>query len=57
VTDNITKIAIDIRRTKPVKLPDAVIAATAIDFNATLITRDTDFLNFPYPGLRPTRIE
>jgi predicted nucleic acid-binding protein len=57
VPDDIVKIAIDIRRRKLVKLPDAVIAATAIDFGATLITRDTDLLDFPYPGLRPSRIK
>jgi predicted nucleic acid-binding protein len=57
VTDDIAKIAIDIRRRKLVKLPDAVIAATAIDFDAILITRDTDLLDFPYPGLRPSRIK
>jgi predicted nucleic acid-binding protein len=57
VTDDIAKIAIDIRRRKLVKLPDAVIAATAIDFDAILITCDTDLLDFPHPGLRPSRIE
>jgi predicted nucleic acid-binding protein len=53
----VVKIAIEIRRKKLVKLPDAVIAATAIDFDATLITRDTDLLDFAYPGLRPSHIE
>jgi predicted nucleic acid-binding protein len=57
VTDDIAKIAIEIRRKKLVKLPDAVIAATAISFGATLVTRDDDLLDFVYPGLRPSSIE
>jgi predicted nucleic acid-binding protein len=57
VTNEIVEIAIKIRRKKLLKLPDAVIAATAIYFNGTILTRDTNLLNFEYPGLRPSRIE
>jgi predicted nucleic acid-binding protein len=57
VTDSIAKIAIEIRRRKLVKLPDAVIAATAIDFDAALITRDAGLLDFAYPGLQMFSIE
>lgn len=39
---------IQLRRTKKVKLPDAIIAATAITQNLTLITSDTDFNNIPH---------
>jgi predicted nucleic acid-binding protein len=36
---------IQIRRNKKVKTPDAIIAATAIVHNLTLITNDNDFKN------------
>lgn len=36
---------IAIRRSHKVKTPDAIIAATAIVHNFTLITSDTDFKN------------
>lgn len=43
-TNNILKKKIiEIRNTYRLKLPDAIIAATAIVNNATLITADTDF--------------
>ena len=36
----------DIRKTNKIKLPDAIIAATALIYNLTLITRNTkDFKN------------
>ncbi|HTN08300.1 PIN domain-containing protein [Agriterribacter sp.] len=36
---------VKIRRNKKVKMPDAIIAATAIIYNLTLITSDNDFNN------------
>jgi predicted nucleic acid-binding protein len=36
---------VKIRRNKKIKTPDAIIAATAIVHNLTLITSDTDFNN------------
>lgn len=47
----IVEIAIAMRREKVIKLPDAVIAATAVTFNAPLVTRDADILKFKYDGL------
>ncbi len=42
----ITQKTIELRRTKKIKLGDAVIAATALVYNLTLITRNTaDFKN------------
>ncbi|SFQ55351.1 type II toxin-antitoxin system VapC family toxin [Parafilimonas terrae] len=39
---------IEIRKNYPVKLPDAIIAATALVFDYTLVTRNiTDFKNIP----------
>ena len=40
------------RRSKTVKLPDAVVAATAIVLNATLITRDSDLIKLKHDALR-----
>jgi len=41
---------VEIRRHQKIKLPDAVIAATALDHNLTLITRNTDDFK-SVPGL------
>jgi len=38
---------IEIRRNHKVKTPDAIIAATAIVHNLTLLTSDADFNNIP----------
>lgn len=40
LSDPISDIAINIRQKKAIKLPDAVIAASAIFLNATLVTRN-----------------
>ena len=42
VTGAIVDRAITIRRAKRIKAPDSIIAATAQDMGATLITRNTD---------------
>lgn len=43
---NIAKIAIDFRKKRKIKLPDALILATAKYINADLVTRDiSDFRN------------
>lgn len=38
----IVDITIDIRTQKKIKIPDAIIAATALVFDFTLLTRNTD---------------
>ena len=44
--DDIINKTIDLRKKYRIKLPDAVIAATAIVFNLTLVTHNTaDFKN------------
>jgi predicted nucleic acid-binding protein len=46
LTNSIVNTCIELRKNKKIKLPDAVIAATAIVYNLTLITRNTsDFKN------------
>lgn len=42
VASNIVDRAIQIRRTVRIKTPDAIIAATALESNAALITRNED---------------
>ncbi len=45
--DEIADIVITLRREKSIKLPDAIIAATALQNNWTLVTRnDKDFTQF-----------
>jgi predicted nucleic acid-binding protein len=39
----IKRTAIDVRRHKKLKLPDAIIAATAIEYNLPLLTADRTF--------------
>lgn len=48
LSDEIADKAIEIKRTKKIKLPDAVIAATALVHDLTLISRnDDDFRKIP----------
>jgi predicted nucleic acid-binding protein len=41
LTDEIVQKVIDIRQERRIKLPDAIIAATAIHYGAILVTRNT----------------
>jgi predicted nucleic acid-binding protein len=53
-TDEIKNIAIEIRRSgspRP-KLPDAIVAATAVLLNAPLISADDKLLKLSWPGLQ-----
>ena len=45
LTKKIVAECVQIRRSKKIKTPDAIIAATAIVNNLTLITSDNDFKN------------
>jgi len=46
ITDKIAEISIDLRKNLKTKLPDALIAATALVYDLVLITRNTsDFEN------------
>jgi toxin FitB len=48
LSDGIANTAITIRRKQKIKLPDAVIAATALEYGYTLISRnDDDFRKIP----------
>lgn len=52
LTDEITDIAIALRREKSIKLPDAVIWATAIANNSILVTRNTKDFPEDSPDIR-----
>ena len=47
LSDSIVNKCIDIRRSYRMKTPDAIIAATAMVSNYTLITSDADFNRIP----------
>ncbi|MDR0909502.1 MAG: type II toxin-antitoxin system VapC family toxin [Spirochaetaceae bacterium] len=52
ITPSIREKAIQIRRfKKTIKLPDAVIAATALELGATLLSSDDHMKNLAWPGL------
>jgi predicted nucleic acid-binding protein len=42
--------AVAIRRSKKLLLPDALIAATALSLNATVISNDSHLRDFQWPG-------
>jgi predicted nucleic acid-binding protein len=46
----ICEIAIQIRRAKELRLPDALIAASAINLNATVLSCDPHLLNYNRSG-------
>ncbi|AYQ36523.1 PIN domain-containing protein [Runella sp. SP2] len=48
LTDDVIEKTIELRKKAKIKLPDAIIAATAIIHNLTLLsTNDSDFLKVP----------
>ena len=58
LTDEIERIATEIRRSgspRP-KLPDAIVAATALVLDSPLVTQDRNLLNLQWQGLQTLRI-
>lgn len=45
--EQVKRVAIDLRRRHRLRLPDAVIAATAVVMNATLLTNDAKLAGVP----------
>lgn len=45
LNDDIVQRVIDIRQEKRIKLPDAIIAATAMEYSSVLVTRNTKDFN------------
>jgi predicted nucleic acid-binding protein len=52
--DVVESAAVAIRRTGALKLPDAIVAATAVSMEATLITGDKKVADFVWPGFQST---
>jgi predicted nucleic acid-binding protein len=52
LTEAIKQKTITFRRATNRKLPDSIIAATAIVLGATLLTQDNDLLKAKFPGLK-----
>jgi predicted nucleic acid-binding protein len=50
--DSVEKIAVEIRRNTAVKLPDCIVAATAIALDAILLTDDQILKKIVWPGLK-----
>jgi predicted nucleic acid-binding protein len=50
LTGEVKKETIAIRRTARCKLPDCIVAATAISLNAVLLTADVKLLCLQHPG-------
>ncbi|GHV70244.1 motility twitching protein PilT [Spirochaetia bacterium] len=51
LTEEIEEAAIVIRRDVKLKLPDAIVAATALKLGAVLLTNDSEFTKKPISGL------
>jgi predicted nucleic acid-binding protein len=49
---DIERETIAISRAAKLKLPDAIIEATAVVYGAAVVTSGTHFLNCTYPSLR-----
>ena len=56
INEVVEKKAIEIRRATTVKLPDCVVAATAIVLDAILLTDDKELLNLSWPGFHTQNI-
>jgi predicted nucleic acid-binding protein len=47
LSESVKKLAIRLRREHQLKLPDAIVAATALSLGAALVTNDTQLLRVP----------
>jgi len=56
LTDEIKKETIALRRTAKHKLPDCIVAATAIVLNSTLLTADEKLLRLKWQGFNARNI-
>ena len=53
LNDDVKDMTIKIRRASPsIKLPDAIVAATAVVLGASLVTQDSKLLALQWPGLQ-----
>jgi predicted nucleic acid-binding protein len=52
LTKKVERNTVLIRRSKRLKIPDTIIAASALSVNASIISRDDHLLNLNWPGLQ-----
>jgi predicted nucleic acid-binding protein len=52
ITEDIEEYAVNFRRITRKKLPDAIIAASAISVDAVLLTQDKELANSVFPDLK-----
>jgi predicted nucleic acid-binding protein len=57
LSDPVKKVAIRLRREHQLKLPDAIVAATALGLGATLITNDARLLRLPSLSTQELRLK
>ncbi len=57
LTDEIKERAIAVRRLNKLKLPDAIIVATALELSAELVTNDLDLFKISGLSCRSVRIK
>ena len=50
IDKTVREITIQIRRAKELRLPDALIAASAISINATVLSNDPHLRDYQHPG-------
>jgi len=55
VDRDVCEIAVKIRRTGGLRLPDALIAAASVTLNATVVSSDMRLLDYSYPGYSAIR--
>ncbi|MDR2144642.1 MAG: PIN domain-containing protein [Treponema sp.] len=51
INRNVERNTILLRRSKKLKIPDSIIAATALTLQAAIISRDDHFIRLNWPGL------
>ena len=52
VTETVAERAVKLRREKRMKLPDAIILASAIEYGLLFVTRNTKDFDSRWPGVR-----
>jgi predicted nucleic acid-binding protein len=57
IDDTIRDIAVQIRRTKKLLLPDALIAASAISLHATVLSNDPHLRNYQSDGYKARGVQ
>jgi predicted nucleic acid-binding protein len=57
LTEEVRESAILLRRQHALKLPDAIVAATAISFQASLVTNDAKLLRVPALSCEPLKLK